>query len=133
MRLALILVIFLLFTTTASAASPCPDALVRLRADDGRAFVAGRYGIGRWQEKTARGRLPYAVHVWEGRLGTQQLYLHFTEIPGTSGPNWSSERRLSAYRAKILWQRNTNFPLPQEFRVYAGPLTGGWTTVCAKP
>jgi hypothetical protein len=132
MRLALLLCTSLLFASTA-AATPCTDALVRMRGDDGREFVASRYGVGRWQQKTARGRLPYAVHVWDGMLGKQRAYLHFTEIPSTSGPNWGSERSLSASRARIAWQPNTNFELPREFRVYAGPLMGGWTTLCATP
>jgi hypothetical protein len=129
MRLAVILCAFL-FATTASAATPCADALARLRADDGRDFVASRYGIGRWEQKTQRGPLPYAVHVWEGRLGSRQVYLHFTEIPGTSGPNWSSEPRLAAYRARIMWQKRLTFELPEEFRVYAGPLAGVWKVTC---
>lgn len=131
MRLVLLLCA-LLFASRAAAA-PCTDALVRLRGDDGREFVASRYGIGRWQQKTDRGRLPYAVHVWEGRLGAQKVFLSFTEIPSTSGPNWGSERKLTAYRARIAWQRDANFSLPQAFRVYAGPLMGGWSLVCATP
>jgi hypothetical protein len=131
MRLVLVLCTLLL--ASPAAAAPCTDALIRLRGDDGRDFVASRYGVGRWQQKTDRGRLPYAVHVWEGLVGKDKVFLHFTEIPSTSGPNWGSERKLAAYRARIAWQRNANFSLPQAFSVYAGPLMGSWTTVCATP
>jgi hypothetical protein len=132
MRLALILCTSLLFAPTAAAA-PCTDALAQLRSDDGRDFVARRYGIGRWEQKTDRGRLPYAVHVWEGTLGAQKVFLNFTAIPGTSGPNWGSERKLSAYRAKIAWQKRLTFELPEEFRVYAGPVAGVWKVTCQAP
>jgi hypothetical protein len=118
-----------LFAGAASAA-PCTDAVARLRADGGGDFIATRYGTGEWHVKAARGRVLYRVHVWRGTHGNAPAFLHFTEIPGTSGPNWGSERKLAAYRAKIVWRDTSDFVLPESFRVYSGPLQGGWTRVC---
>jgi hypothetical protein len=125
-----VLMALALLLADAACAAPCSDALARLRADDGGEFVAARYGTGEWHVKAARGRVLYRVHVWRGSVGKQPALLHLTEIPGTSGPNWGSERKLTAYRARIAWQDKSNFALPESFRVYAGPLQGGWTRVC---
>ncbi len=129
MRRLLLTTMLLSLAGTASGA-PCADAVARLRADDGGEFSATRYGTGEWHVKAARGRVLYRIHVWRGTLGKHAALLHFTEIPGTSGPNWGSERKLTAYRARIVWQDKTDFALPELFRVYAGPLQGEWTRVC---
>ena len=129
MRILLLTAVLVLLAGPASTA-PCSDALARLRADDGGEFAATRYGTGEWHVKAARGRVLYRVHVWSGTLGKLAAFLHFTEIPGTSGPNWGSERKLTAHRARIAWQDKSDFVLPESFRVYAGPLQGGWTLIC---
>lgn len=108
----------------------CDGALARLTSDKGQSFTVDRYGISRHKERTGRGPLTYVVHVWRGTLADGTRFLHFTEIPGTSGPNWNSARKPSEYRGKIDWTTSATFPLPHEFTVYAGPLKGGWTTAC---
>ncbi len=114
----------------AAAASECDGALARLESADKRTLVVSAYGSGRWMERTDRGRLPYVVHVWKGEEGAAARHLTFTEIPGTSGPNWGSVSDLRELKAKIVWQRVGQMALPDVLRSTGGPLEGEWTLAC---
>jgi hypothetical protein len=80
-------------------------------------------------------RLPYAMHVWKGRVGERVAYLTFDEIPSTSGPNYHMDYRLKPVPAKTGWgAHNPHFAFDPRFVVYDGPLRGEWSVVnCAAP
>jgi hypothetical protein len=114
----------------------CEEALARLEGADKRVFAVERYGTGRYQARTGRGPLTYIVHAWEGKEtsegkenGATRILL-FTEIPGTSRPNWGSASHPKELPARIEWRRLGGAELAERFRVYSGPLEGEWTLGC---
>jgi hypothetical protein len=129
-----------LMASSCSAAAqeqmPCRPRLPELRSADGRTFSASAYGYARWMQRVATGkRLPYAMHVWKGKVSGRDAYLTFDEIPSTSGPNYHMDYRLKSVPVKIDWNaREPRFAFDARFAVYDGALRGEWTvTNCAAP
>lgn len=111
----------------------CQPPLPAMRSGKGQDFAANAYGHAVWHVRSAAGRrLPYAVHVWKGRVGGEPAYLTFDEIPGTSGPNYHLGTALKRIRGKIDWRASRTFVFDPRFVVYSGPLAGEWTVMNCK-
>src|SRR5262245_12028837 len=114
----------------ALAVPKCETDLARLESADKRMFVVERYGSGAWTEQQDGRRVTYVLHVWQGTENGTPRILTFTEIPGTSGPNWGSESDTRTLKAKLEWRKLGGVELDEKFRVYGGPLEGEWTLQC---
>lgn len=116
----------------AFAAPPkCETELALIESAGKRTFKVERYGSGTWTEPRSGGRpVTYLVHAWQGTENGTARIVTFTEIPGTSGPNWGSVSGEKEIRAKIAWRRLGGVELDERFRIYGGPLEGEWTVQC---
>ncbi len=119
----------------ALAAQKCETELARLESADKRVFAVARYGTGAWTEQHDGRRVTYFVHAWQGQETGQAngatRILTFTEIPGTSGPNWGSVSDPKELKVMIAWRKLGAAKLDDEkLRVYGGPLEGEWTLQC---
>jgi hypothetical protein len=124
------LCMLLLGATPAPAAPLCEDVLARLETADKRSFVVERYGSGGYLQETERGPVAYYVHAWQGNENGALRVLTFTEIPGTSGPNWGSLGDPKELKAKFEWRNLDSAELEDAIRVTGGPLEGEWTLAC---
>ncbi len=115
-------------------APKCEVELVRLEGPDKRVFTVDGYGEGGYYENTGRGRVAYYVHAWRGQETGQvngaARILTFTEIPGTSGPNWGSIESEKELKAKFAWRRLDAAEIENAIRIYGGPLEGEWKLAC---
>jgi hypothetical protein len=128
-RIALAATLVAVFHPAQAQEPPCRPPLPELRSADGQTFNASAYGYARWMQRAAAGkRLPYAMHVWTGKVGGRAAYLTFDEIPSTSGPNYHMDYRLKSVPAKIGWGTGpARFAFDRKLVVYGGPLRGEWS------
>lgn len=130
MRAVPAIIVFLAIAAPALADTPqCETELARLQSDK-RTFAVTAYGRGGYFERTGQGRTLYFVHAWQGTENGATRILTFTEIPGTSGPNWGSVTDRKEIKARFAWRKLDAAKLDGFVRVYGGPLQGEWTLAC---
>jgi len=117
------------FAQAQSQPERCQPPLPIFRSDRDKTFTAEAYGVATWHTASNGRRLPYAVHVWKGKIGGKRAYLTFDEIPGTSGPNYHFGTKLRRIPAKIDWVAKRDFAFDSRIAIRSGSLAGNWTVV----
>ena len=93
--------------------------------------VHGRWLRRRWLLREHRPRARGLFRPCGGAPRTaSRASSNFTEIPGTSGPNWGSLSDPKEIKAKFSWRKLDATEIEDAIRIYGGPLEGEWKLAC---